>query len=92
MGSSNAAVTRVPEYDGDVAKEELSQALYIRVTKTDKAALDALLRRVPLKAATLARLALRIGLSEIAKDPSRIFSDPPAPPAPTSKPSLKKKR
>jgi hypothetical protein len=55
------------------AAEDLSEALYVRVTKSDKAALDDLAGRLPLKSASIARIALRIGLQAIDKDPSAIF-------------------
>jgi hypothetical protein len=57
-----------------MAEEDLSEALYVRVTKADKAAVDGLAARLPLKSASITRIALRIGLAAIEKDPSAIFT------------------
>jgi hypothetical protein len=44
------------------------------LTKADKEQLDRVAGRLPLKAAAIARIAIRIGLAEIEKDPARIFA------------------
>lgn len=58
-------VTRAGMADDD----ELSVAMNIRVTKADKARLDALAKRTPLTVSQLARAALRLGLAAIEADP-----------------------
>jgi hypothetical protein len=57
-----------------MADEDLSEALYVRITKADKAALDSAAARLPLKSAAIARIAMRIGLAAIEKDPGAIFT------------------
>jgi hypothetical protein len=64
------------DYAAVMAEDGLTEALYVRVSKADREALDHLAERLPLKAASIARIALRIGLAEIERDPSRIFGTP----------------
>jgi hypothetical protein len=60
---------------GRDVSEELTEALYLRVTKSDRAALDALASRIPaLKSAAIARCAMRLGMAAIEKDPAVIFT------------------
>lgn len=61
-------------YDRAMADETLDETFVLRMTKADREQLDALAARLPLKATQIARIALRIGLSEIDKDPARIFA------------------
>lgn len=61
-------------YARRVAEEDLSEAISLRVTPEDREALDSLASRFPLKAMTIARIALRLGMSEIAKNPAALFA------------------
>ncbi len=63
-----------PGYAAPMPDEDLSEALYVRITKADKEALEGAAARLPLKSAAIARLAMRIGLAVIEKDPSAIFT------------------
>jgi hypothetical protein len=65
---------RAIDYAAVMADDELSEGMFLRVSKADKDLVDALAARLPLKAAAIARIALRIGLAEIDKDPARIFA------------------
>jgi hypothetical protein len=56
-----------------MADETLDETFVLRMTKADRHLLDTLAERLPLKATQIARIALRIGLAEIDRDPSRIF-------------------
>jgi len=60
-------------YRTPVAEEDLSEAISLRVTPDDRKALDALAARFPLKAMTIARIALRLGMAEIARNPAALF-------------------
>jgi hypothetical protein len=55
--------------------EELSEGLFLRIAKSDRELLDTLATRMPLKPASIARIALRIGLAELERDPSRILAE-----------------
>ena len=57
-----------------VMSDDLTEAIYVRISETDRELLDELSSRLPLKMAAIARIALRIGLAEIEKDPARIFA------------------
>jgi hypothetical protein len=57
-----------------MSDEGLSEAIYVRISKSDREALEALASRMPLKSAAIARIALRIGLQAIEKDPGAIFT------------------
>ena len=61
-------------YDRVMADDALDETFVLRMTKGDRALLDALAGRLPLKTTQIARLALRIGLQVIEKDPSAIFT------------------
>lgn len=73
-------------YVARVADEDLSEAISLRVTPDDRQALDALAARFPLKAMTIARIALRLGLAEVARNPSVLFEAKPVEPAPAPSP------
>ena len=60
-------------YPRPMSDEVLDETLFVRITKDDRQLLDGLATRLPLKASAIARLALRIGLAEIERDPARIF-------------------
>ncbi len=62
------------DYARIMSDEELSEAIYLRIAKSDRAALEALAARMPLKSAAIARVALRIGLQAIERDPAAIFT------------------
>lgn len=64
------------DYARLMSDEGLSEAIYVRISQADRDALEALAKRLPLKQAAIARIALRIGLAEIEKDPARIFTAP----------------
>lgn len=57
-----------------MSDEALEETLFIRVTSEDKQQLEDLAARLPLKAAAIARIALRIGLAEIDKDPAKVLA------------------
>ncbi len=78
-------------YAPRVAEEDLSEAISLRVTPEDRETLDSLAARFPLKAMTIARIALRLGMSEIAKNPAALFAAGTAEesPAPKRRPSKK---
>jgi len=61
-------------YDRVMADDALDETFVLRMTKGDRAMLDALAGRLPLKTTQIARLALRIGLQAIEKDPGAIFT------------------
>ena len=67
-------MTRAPGYSAPMPDEDLSEALYVRITKADKDALEGAAARLPLKSAAIARIAMRIGLAAIERDPSVIFA------------------
>jgi hypothetical protein len=56
-----------------MADENLNETFVLRMTKADRKLLDTLATQLPLKATQIARLALRIGLGEIERDPSCIL-------------------
>jgi hypothetical protein len=62
------------DYRALMSDDELSEGLFLRISKADKEQLDAMAERLPLKAAAIARIALRIGLQAIEKDPGAIFA------------------
>jgi hypothetical protein len=57
-----------------MAEEELTKEITMRISAADKEHLETLAARMPIKVRTLARIALRVGLAEIERDPARIFS------------------
>jgi hypothetical protein len=61
------------DYARLVSDEGLSEAIYVRISKSDRDQLEELAGRLPLKAAAIARIALRLGLAEIERDPGKIF-------------------
>ncbi len=65
---------RAIDYSRLMADEVLDETFVLRMTKADRELLDALAARLPLKATQIARIALRIGLAEIDKDPAKIFA------------------
>lgn len=62
------------DYARFMSDEALDETLFVRITKDDRALLDSLASRLPLKASAIARIALRLGLAEIEKDPAKIFA------------------
>ncbi len=56
-------------------KENLSEAIYLRIAPEDRALLTSLAMRLPMKEATIARFALRLGLVELERDPARIVAE-----------------
>ena len=89
MGARSATAAAVLVYDQDVA-EELDKVISLRLSAEDMSALDALSKRLPLKKLTLARIALRLGLKEIERNPAALFSAP-IPSEPKSEPKPKKR-
>jgi hypothetical protein len=65
---------RAIDYAAVMSDEVLDETLFVRISKADRDLLNDLASRMPLKAAALARIALRIGLAEIDRDPARIFA------------------
>jgi hypothetical protein len=61
----------------NVMADELTEALFIRISPGDRAALDELSTRLPLKAATIARAAFRLGLAELSRRPGRVLEAEP---------------
>jgi hypothetical protein len=62
------------DYARLMSDDSLTEAIYVRISTADRQLLDGLASRLPLKMAAIARIALRIGLAEIDKDPARIFA------------------
>lgn len=62
------------DYARLMSDEGLTEAIYVRLSKSDRESLKDLASRLPLKEAAIARIALRLGLAEIEKDPGRIFA------------------
>ena len=60
-------------YDVGMTDEELTEAISLRITKEDRAMLDALAAGLPLKALSIARIALRHGLKEFTRNPALVF-------------------
>lgn len=54
-------------------KEDLSRAISLRISRKDQEALERLLGFLPLKKLTIARLALRIGLESLRKNPGQVI-------------------
>jgi hypothetical protein len=78
-------------YQGAMPDEDLSVVISVRVSREDKARLDDLAKRVPLKALAIARIALRLGITEIEREPGALFRgaaspEPPPPPPPVAAP------
>lgn len=69
-------MTANPAYAAEMADEDLDVAISLRITKEDKAALDALAAKYPLKALTIARIAVRLGIAEIRGNPGALFMGP----------------
>lgn len=63
-------------YAADMAEEDLSVGISLRISVDDRAALDALAAKYPLKALTIARIALRLGLAEVQRNPNALFIGP----------------
>ncbi|MGH7439849.1 MAG: hypothetical protein ACRENE_29525 [Polyangiaceae bacterium] len=57
-----------------MSDDGLTEAIYVRISQEDRRLLDDLAGRLPLKMSAIARIALRIGIIEISKDPARIFA------------------
>lgn len=55
-------------------RELLDDIISIRVTERDKKAIAGLAKRLPIKRVTIARIALRIGLAALEKDPSQMLA------------------
>jgi len=66
------------DYARIMTDDGLTEAIYVRISKADRSTLEALAERLPLKQAAIARIALRIGLAEIDKDPAKLFAAPRA--------------
>ena len=62
------------DYARIMSDDGLTEELTMRISKADRGLLDTLASRLPLKMRAIARIALRIGLAEIDKDPARIFA------------------
>ena len=62
------------DYARIMSDDGLTEAIYVRISTADRELLDELAGRLPLKMAAIARIALRIGLAEIERDPARIFA------------------
>ncbi len=62
------------DYARLMSDEGLDEQIYIRISTTDREQLRALAARMPLKEAAIARIAMRIGLAELERDPARIFT------------------
>jgi hypothetical protein len=60
-------------YDVGMTDEELTEAISLRITTEDRALLDALAARLPMKALSIARVALRLGLKELTVNPTALF-------------------
>lgn len=73
---------------------ELSEVISMRLSAEDKARLDAIAKRLPIKRLTIARVAMRIGLDAIAKDPAVLLTagddDAPVAAKPTKSPKRPK--
>jgi len=80
-------------YDvGDMADEELTKAISLRLSEEDTALLEALAARTPMmKKLAIARQALRLGLAEIQRDPSALFRVVTVPADRKSEPKPKKR-
>lgn len=89
MGARSVTAAMTLDYDQDVA-EELDKVISLRLSKDDFSSLDTLSKRLPLKKLTIARIALRLGLKEIEKNPAVLFSAD-VPPEPKSEPKPKKR-
>ena len=76
------------DYSRLMTDDVLSATFVLRMSKADREQLARVAERLPLKAAAVARIALRIGLAEIERDPACIF----AAKAPEPKPAKKAKR
>ena len=64
---------------------KLSETLFVRLSLDDRTRLDALGALFPLKRSAIARLALRIGLGELAADPFKALHIPPGAPRPRTR-------
>lgn len=62
------------DYRRVMSDAELTEELTLRISKEDNAQLEAIASRLPLKKRAIARIALRIGLAEIEKNPGAIFA------------------
>ena len=67
-------MSRRMTYLRHMADENLDETLFIRIAKADKELLERIAENLPLKPSGIARIALRIGLAAIEKDPSVIFA------------------
>jgi hypothetical protein len=78
MGARSMTNRRRADYDAVVA-DELNKAISLRLSDEDVALLDMLSKRFPMKKLTIARIALRLGLTELDRNPAAIFqADTPA--------------
>ena len=53
--------------------EELTEAISLRISKGDRALLQSLAQRLPIKSLAIARIAMRLGLVELTKNPAAIL-------------------
>lgn len=53
--------------------EDLDEMISIRVSKDDVEAMKRLADRLPIKPITIARIALRLGLDALTRDPGKVF-------------------
>lgn len=91
MGARSMTKRLPVEYDqGEMADEELTEAISLRLSKDDMELLKELAARMPIKKLTIARAAMRLGLAEIAKNPAALFQAS-VPAAPKSEPKPKKR-
>ena len=70
------AMQHASGYSPDMADEELTEAISLRISKEDRTILDELAKRFPMKPLSIARVAIRLGMEELLKNPSSIFLDP----------------
>lgn len=75
MGARSMTKALRVAYDaGEMADEELTEAISLRLSEADKKLLEELAARTPMmKKLAIARQALRLGLAEIDRDSSALF-------------------
>jgi hypothetical protein len=56
-----------------MADEDLDEVISLRISRDDRAMLDRLAKRVPIKPLTIARIAMRLGLAELDRNPAAFF-------------------
>ncbi len=59
---------------------ELSKAISMRLAPEDTNALNEVCERIPMPRLTVARIALRLGLAALMKDPAKVFAQEARPP------------